>query len=779
MTTTNLLFFVCSTPPDAWLARTPPNSEATDRNLEVRPQRFELPRAGTMSQVPSILSEVCAEVNDPCSSVSSGAFELIENDRNMQFRVTKDPNAEAENARRYAATPHPISRYSTRRADTTQSMISISSSEESTSLELPNRLITAASAAAHALQNWVDRPRKVATAAAAAEQTAVKEVADNKKSTEPVKVLPVLPPRVSMSLTPMASTSSGGNVLTLAKTTPPTVTNEPPRPKPRISKMASATIDTNSQPPPSITSAAAGPNNFLTSSASRSSSCMRLAPIPVPEKSAAISHTIQHFANLTRQNVLRRSMGNNATAELSQAGKQQQQQAAASAKPATPKIPCKVLATAEKPKPNQYDQVSNQNQPVVPTTATGNGVGNPLYEKLPDIVADKSAAEAEAFHMVVKPAVVKAKPKEGKSSDLHEMSAASSNESLAGVSSPPPKQPPPQPPKSAVVRDFILKANIMQAPSPPSTPPGPKDEEEEEEEVFERLVTTASAFSRVQSPKMASRKKTTPRHSEHSNDNGKHDLLDRQLELIDFLIKVNLFAGFDSASPSVSPNPVRSFASVAPVPPPKPGTVSLAPPTLMPRRASAAGVALVAPGPPPPLPLVGPPSSSNSSSRQPVLPVKPARSVAIAQQTPTPRSVTHAAGGPPPPRDHLSPSPSFEAVQEKAANFIYKNNKLLNRSYSDAYTKQPNSRADRERKSLESGSASVSGDVAGHLSTSNRSLPTMGVAMLGKKKISNVSADSQAIEHALAQFERQTRKSEGSAPSEHDPSEPEYLEPQD
>lgn len=42
----------------------------------------------------------------------------------------------------------------------------------------------------------------------------------------------------------------------------------------------------------------------------------RLAPIPVPEKSAAISQTIQHFANLQRQNNLRRSnqqMTNNST----------------------------------------------------------------------------------------------------------------------------------------------------------------------------------------------------------------------------------------------------------------------------------------------------------------------------------------------------------------------------------------------------------------------------------------------------------------------------------
>lgn len=240
----------------------------------------------------------------------------------------------------------------------------------------------------------------------------------------------------------------------------------------------------------------------------------------------------------------------------------------------------------------------------------------------------------------------------------------------------------------------------------------------------------------------------------------------------------NYFAGIESPSPSISPNPMRSLSipgNMAPVPPPKPGTMPQAPPTLMPRRASAGG----APGLPPPLPLVGPPGSS----RQPALPAKPrsivSQSSASIAKSRSPLAQPLSLPRPPDQLSHSRSSPNFEAVQEKAVKFMYKDNKLLNRSYSDAYTKQSGSRIDRERKSLESGSAPVSAGVAGHLSTSNRSLPTMGVSMLGKKKISNVSTDSQAIEQARAQFERQTIKSEGCTPNEPDPLEPDYLEPQD
>lgn len=57
---------------------------------------------------------------------------------------------------------------------------------------------------------------------------------------------------------------------------------------------------------------------------------------------------------------------------------------------------------------------------------------------------------------------------------------------------------------------------------------------------------------------------------------------------------------------------------------------------------------------------------------------------------------------------------------------------------------------------LNSPSSNELGLATMDISPSNRSLPTMGVLMLGKKRLSNVSVDGSAIEKAIHNHNRQT-----------------------
>lgn len=186
------------------------------------------------------------------------------------------------------------------------------------------------------------------------------------------------------------------------------------------------------------------------------------------------------------------------------------------------------------------------------------------------------------------------------------------------------------------------------------------------------------------------------------------------------------------------------------------------PPILLPRRSKTDGEKMA----PPPLPKTAHPTlsksnsiQSNNSDSQP----KPKRDLIPPPITPKP--------------DHIKPN----------------SGKLLNRSLSDAaYGRQSHRNSNKQRKSLESSavidllisrpnrqcslgivnddeddglmerlsncttskSTVLHNDMSTEqLNTSNRSLPTMGVSMLAKKRLSNVSADCFAIEKAITQFQ--------------------------
>ncbi|OTF79143.1 hypothetical protein BLA29_000971, partial [Euroglyphus maynei] len=202
-----------------------------------------------------------------------------------------------------------------------------------------------------------------------------KTLADNLASNEPGQMTdpPNLPPRPSIS------------------STQTTVNDQIPRPKPRISKMAivNGAVPTSSSQSPSTSS-------MITSAA------QRLAPIPVPEKSTHISQTIQHFANLQRQNNLRRSFA-----------QQQQQQHS--------------LMAVNKSNYADYDYIINnrpkpQDPIAVKQPATMNHcmqtIGNPLYCHVPMPT----------------------------NSEIHHESSSSSSSSDQDVSLPPSIEPPPPPP---------------------------------------------------------------------------------------------------------------------------------------------------------------------------------------------------------------------------------------------------------------------------------------------------------------------------------------------
>ena len=145
-----------------------------------------------------------------------------------------------------------------------------------------------------------------------------------------------------------------------------------PQPKPRISKLISNS-NSNKQETVQTIEKTANNNNLSTNPLNKQTSInnstnqaatssilshqqINLPPIPVPEKSAAISQTIQHFANLQRQNNLRRCS--------------QLQQSQTN------------INTTQN---SDYDYLSGGGRVVIPGTQheTSPGIGNPLYSSVP------------------------------------------------------------------------------------------------------------------------------------------------------------------------------------------------------------------------------------------------------------------------------------------------------------------------------------------------------------------------------------------------------------
>ncbi|KAH9511448.1 Sterile alpha motif [Dermatophagoides farinae] len=453
-----------------------------------------------------------------------------------------------------------------------------------------------------------------------------KTLAENLDSNDvPVKTIdaPNLPPRLSNFSIKTTTPATATITTTTTTTTTTTIINDQmPRPKPRISKMAIM-------------------NGRVNASSSTNLAAQRLAPISVPEKSTHISQTIQHFANLQRQNNLRTSFA-------------QQQHSLMTTKNTK-------MATSSNQQLNyaDYDYIIN-NRPKPLSTQ------DQIVAKQPN-----TTTTMQTIGPIIR-------------------SSTSSSDQDESRSSLPPSIDPPPPPPPASLPSLIID-NLEQQPSNQSTP-----------------IPVGSP--RVQTKRPA-----------------------KQQTMVN-----------------------NTATQVAPVVPPKPNRndskkdSSEAPPTLLPRRPINQSQA------PPPLPTTSHPQLSRSNSNQ-----QPAQI--------------------PPP---ICPKPDLIKCLAAAKSGA----KFLNRSFSDAaYQSSTNHGSTtsnrpslKSRHSLESnqddetalfltiynnnqtlqfqrtGSVASFGDtpstptsISGFDISPGRSLPTMGLSMLAKKRLSNVSADSSAIEKAI------------------------------
>ncbi|KAI2802021.1 Sterile alpha motif [Blomia tropicalis] len=579
---------------------------------------------------------------------------------------------------------------------------------------------------------------------------------------------PELPPRSSSSNgtnvapTPTPITTTQNNSTTTATLTTTTATstatintmapsNETststiPRPKPRISKMASSsnngTMSGSVSSSPNTTQMA----NLVSTSAAKASARAKaqslvsarehLAPIPVvPEKSAAISQTIQHFANLQRQNQLRRS-----NQQLNQQSSPSKASVKAEAKTATTNVINNSdydyigvqRPTLNTPKKEETNENTSNRSP---------GIGNPLYCVVPPtaeiakmesnvektqqpIQSNTSAVDREYNRLYGERAKSSRKAifSNASTSCDERSSSSTSSSSSSGPNStesspPPPKEAPPPPPPAPtptqppIIRDCVLKSA--------SNDNNGSSVSDDNNNVIDQptIKQTGNPFEsvRIHSPKMSGKRISTK---------GRLPSLPMTMKTDD--------------------QPVNNVPS-------QPSS----PPTLLPRRSNTKQ------NTPPPLPTTSHPAKVATEMRRQVPP------------PPTPSSSSQANSGKP--------------ITATSTNSSQSNSvRHLNRSFSDAYALKSPSRI-KPRKSLESGLRmdddcnsrvptstrimvfeqlllSATGSTNNGGETANRSAPMMGVTMLSKKRLSNVSAE--AIERALAQYSTTTSTSSSSSSSD-------------
>ncbi|KAH9425365.1 Sterile alpha motif [Dermatophagoides pteronyssinus] len=276
---------------------------------------------------------------------------------------------------------------------------------------------------------------------------------------------PNLPPRPASSSTTQTITvpTTTQTTTTAITTTTATVTSDQiPRPKPRISKMAimngtsstTTTTTVNNKVPTTLSSSSSCvPSSQSTTSNMITSAAQRLAPIPVPEKSTHISQTIQHFANLQRQNNLRRSFAQQQQQQQITTKNQQQQQQMN-------------YADYDYIINNRPKQSTNDNQLKTTTTTTSNmnnphcnmqtTIGNPLYcHVVPMLsnIADNSVHHQSTIS--------------SSSSTTTSSSSSSDHDVLRSSSLPPSIDPPPAPPLQS---SSSLQTNENIAPIVPPKP---------------------------------------------------------------------------------------------------------------------------------------------------------------------------------------------------------------------------------------------------------------------------------------------------------------------
>ncbi|KAJ6215970.1 hypothetical protein RDWZM_010470 [Blomia tropicalis] len=527
-----------------------------------------------------------------------------------------------------------------------------------------------------------------------------------------------------------------------------TSTSTIPRPKPRISKMASSsnngTMSGSVSSSPNTTQMA----NLVSTSAAKASARAKaqslvsarehLAPIPVvPEKSAAISQTIQHFANLQRQNQLRRS-----NQQLNQQSSPSKASVKAEAKTATTNVINNSdydyigvqRPTLNTPKKEETNENTSNRSP---------GIGNPLYCVVPPtaeiakmesnveetqqpIQSNTSAVDREYNRLYGERAKSSRKAifSNASTSCDERSSSSTSSSSSSGPNStesspPPPKEAPPPPPPAPtptqppIIRDCVLKSA--------SNDNNGSSVSDDNNNVIDQptIKQTGNPFEsvRIHSPKMSGKRISTK---------GRLPSLPMTMKTDD--------------------QPVNNVPS-------QPSS----PPTLLPRRSNTKQ------NTPPPLPTTSHPAKVATEMRRQV-PPPPTSSSALSSQANSGKPIT---------------ATSTNSSQSNSVRH-------LNRSFSDAYALKSPSRI-KPRKSLESGLRmdddcnsrvptstrimvfeqlllSATGSTNNGGETANRSAPMMGVTMLSKKRLSNVSAE--AIERALAQYSTTTSTSSSSSSSD-------------
>ncbi|UXI22133.1 hypothetical protein NH340_JMT08076 [Sarcoptes scabiei] len=538
---------------------------------------------------------------------------------------------------------------------------------------------------------------------------------------------PELPPRTSNLIFSSSSSSSSqlipNDTNTKRKESNEIESNVVPLPKPRISKMAITTTASEFQQRNSQRSSPSKTSNIITSAA------QRLAPTPpMPERSTSISQTIQHFANLQRENNLRRSF-----AQQQQQQQQQQRQKLHSKQNSIAALESKTVPrnfeTSDRNGPaktkemnknscdydfvinrstksvyeNFDDEVTNQNGGDKSPPPALNTIGNPLYCHLP------------------KPITIK------ESSSLQSKSLTKNQIDEDGLKMNPNVVC--EPSKSVAITDDINKKD-------PS-------------ESYIASKPNQQSLSRCnkQASSLADRFESNQNFLENSPK--KEKLNNRSNEQVPIL----------TAPPKPNRNDIRDET----------------PPTLLPRRSAALKEKIV----PPPLP--------------PIPPIQVARmkkNSSLNQRAPIVND-----------NDEWFSSDGQQSNISQSLQSSLARNKILNRSFSDAaYENRAKDLAEQNREMIEtnglvkfseenikenllskndsilssksslshllndglaspllnSPSSNELGLATMDISPSNRSLPTMGVLMLGKKRLSNVSVDGSAIEKAIHNHNRQT-----------------------
>lgn len=343
---------------------------------------------------------------------------INEKDVRVKFEGSNDmtvngkDNTHEESARRFAKSPHPrgSARFAVRPKQANQDFIdSIVDSKKALAETFPDKSIDL-------LENH--KP--------SSSQSELDASSANVR--KPIR-LPELPPR-SDSL--QSNTLPDVACETVTNTTSSNVSV--PRPKPRISKMSlNSQISNTEHLSPKSPQLVSGQHN-------------RLAPIPVPEKSAAISQTIQHFANLQRQNNLRRSF-----AQQQQQQQQKNPVTTSSSALRTTSMSTTANVSNIKPKPNpDYDYITNRSPVCFPPSNTStdytnksslfttSSVGNPLYSQLPLTIP-------QANEQDIVPKTHSSIPQKASSSESSDCNEDDDEDSLDSPLSPPLSKPPPPP----------------------------------------------------------------------------------------------------------------------------------------------------------------------------------------------------------------------------------------------------------------------------------------------------------------------------------------------